>query len=288
MIRTGEPIVVDDAAADDRVAQPFIRSGVIGPAMFFPLGFEDAILGTLAVANGPGTPPFTADDVRAVETFAGQAAVAMRYGRARQDLQRLAVLEDRERIAKELHDGVIQSLFAVGMGLQAAAGLTVDPAVQERVESTVTEIDRVIRDLRNYIFGLRPGILADRQLGNALHRLSEEFAERTGIVAIAQIDPDVAQEVTDHAADLVQLTREALSNVGRHSGARTCRVSLGREGQEAVLEIDDDGHGFDPSAVSAEGQGLMNLRDRVNALGGRVEILSDPDEGTTVRARFPL
>ena len=143
-------------------------------------------------------------------------------------------------------------------------------------------------DLRNYIFGLRPGILADRQLGNALHRLSEEFAERTGIVAIAQIDPDVAQEVTDHAADLVQLTREALSNVGRHSGARTCRVSLGREGQEAVLEIDDDGHGFDPSAVSAEGQGLMNLRDRVNALGGRVEILSDPDEGTTVRARFPL
>jgi signal transduction histidine kinase len=287
VIRTGKAVVLEDSAADERVAQPFIRSGAVGPAMFVPLGSEDSILGTLTVANDPGTPAFTEDDVRAVEMFAGQAAVAMRYGAARQELQRLAVLEDRERIAKELHDGVIQSLFAVGMGLQGAAQLTSDPVVGERIESTVTEIDRVIRDLRNYIFGLRPGILADRQLGTALKRLADEFAERTGIVTIAQIDPDVAQQVTHRAVDLVQLAREALSNVGRHSGASTCRVSLRREGDEAVLEIDDDGLGFDPAAVRT-GQGVPNLRARAETLGGRLDISSVADDGVTVRARFPL
>ena len=158
------------------------------------------------------------------------------------------MLEDRERIAKELHDGAIQALFAVGMGLQGSALLAGDDDLRGRIQHAVEELDRVIRDLRNYIFGLRPGILADRQLDQALQGLVEEFGQRTGVVAVAEIDPAVAAELSGQAGDVVQLAREALSNVSRHAQAATCRVSLYRDQDGAVLEVDDDGRGFDPAA----------------------------------------
>jgi signal transduction histidine kinase len=222
-----------------------------------------------------------------VETFAEQAAVALEYARLQRELHRLAVLEDRERIAKELHDGAIQSLFAVGMGLQGAALLAGDDDLRARIQHAVEELDRVIRDLRNYIFGLRPGILADRQLDQALQGLVEEFQQRSGVVAVAEIDPGVAAELSGQAADLVQLAREALSNVSRHAQATTCRVSLYRDHDAAVLEVDDDGRGFDPSQTTGAGQGLRNLQERATALGGRAEIHSTTGEGTRVRVTIP-
>ena len=105
----------------------------------------------------------------------------------------------------------------------------------------------VIRDLRNYIFGLRPGILADRHLGQALEELAGELQERTGVLTVTQVDPQAAAELAGRAADVVQLAREALSNVSRHARATTCRVSLYHQGDSAVLEVDDDGRGFDPA-----------------------------------------
>ena len=197
------------------------------------------------------------------------------------------LFRSRERIARDLHDGVIQSLFAVGMGLQGAAMLTEDAGLAERIEGAATEIDRAIRDLRNYIFGLRPGALADRQLDEALRGIAKEFEERTGVITVVDVDAYVASELSSAAADLVQLTREALSNVGRHAEAATCRVSLRREGDAAVLEVDDDGKGFDPSAGSA-GMGLPNLRDRARALGGELTLDAAPGRGTLVRVAIPL
>src|SRR5207247_347186 len=135
--------------------------------------------------------------------------------------------EDRERIAKELHDGVIQALFAVGMNLQATEAKAGDPeAVRARISGAVDSIDVAIRDLRNYIFGLRPGILADRQLDQALHQLADEFQEKSGVVTAVEIDERVAAQFGNSATQLVQVTREALSNVARHAQATTCRVSL--------------------------------------------------------------
>jgi signal transduction histidine kinase len=128
--------------------------------------------------------------VQLTETFAEQAAVAVEHARLQQELGRLAVLEDRERIAKELHDGVIQSLFAVGLGLQGSAMLARDPDLQRRIGGAVEELDRVIGDLRNYIFGLRPGILADRQLDQALRRLAEELERTAGVVTVVEVDDD--------------------------------------------------------------------------------------------------
>jgi len=286
VMRTGMVVVLADAGADDRVAQPVVRARA-GPAVFVPLAVRGRTLGTLTVANAAGGPLLRETEVQLVETFAEQAGVALEYARLQGELQRLAVLEDRERIAKELHDGAIQSLFAVGMGLQGSALLASDSELRDRIQNAVEELDRVIRDLRNYIFGLRPGILADRQLDQAIQGLVEEFQRRTGVVAIAEVDPAVAADLGGRAADVIQLAREALSNVSRHAQAVTCRVSLYRDEHGGVLEIDDDGRGFDPAAATGTGQGLRNLRERAEGLGGRAEIHSTPGEGTRIRVTLP-
>jgi signal transduction histidine kinase len=287
VIRSGQPAVLADASKSDRTYPPMIALGNMGPMVLVPLVLRGRPFGTLTVANPVGGAAFDEEAVRLVETFADQASVALEYGRAQRELSRLSVLDERERIGRELHDGVIQSLFSVGMGLQATAARSHDPEVESRVEAAVAEIDRAIRDLRNYIFGLRPGILADRQLEQALQDLAREFQEKSGVTTVTDIDAGVAAELAPRAADLVQVTREALSNVGRHAQATTCRVSLHRDGELAVLEIDDDGQGFDAS-IPQTGHGLRNLKDRGTAIGGRVTIESKAGEGTTVRIAIPI
>jgi GAF domain-containing protein len=261
--------------------------GLVGPAVAVPLRAADRPFGALVVLRSAGRSPFTGQDVELVKTFAGQAAIAFEYSRAQSELRRLAVLEDRERIATELHDGAIQALFAVGMRLQGAASLAADAEQRGRIETAIGEIDRTIRDLRNYIFGLRPGVLADRHLDQALRQLVGDFQQRTGVTTVADIDPSVAAELGPRAGDVVQLIHEALSNVSRHAGAATCRVSLHARGDAKVLlEIDDDGVGFDPAKVQA-GQGLGNLGARAGRLGGELELVSRRGEGTTVRVILP-
>ncbi|HEX6230926.1 MAG TPA: GAF domain-containing sensor histidine kinase, partial [Actinomycetota bacterium] len=287
VVNSGEPIVCRNAAAEERAFQPVVRAGRMGPAVIVPLSSQGKAFGTLTAANETGGRVFGDEEVRLLQAFADQAALALEYARAQQEVERLAVLEDRERIARELHDGVIQALFAVGMGLQGAALGSADQALTERIEGAVAELDRVIRDLRNYIFGLRPGILADRQLDKALRALVEEFQSKSGVVTIVDIDEEIASVLSTMAADIVQLTREALSNVGRHAEAATCRVSLRHRDGTAILEVDDDGRGFDP-ATTQRGDGLMNLEQRAEALGGTTSITSAPAEGTTVRIELPV
>jgi signal transduction histidine kinase len=287
VVQTGRAMVVHDPKHDDRVFPQLVEAAEIGPAIVVPLTARGRAFGTLAAAREPGRRAFDDDSVHLLKSFADQAAVALEYARVQAEVERLVVLEDRERIAKELHDGVIQALFAVGMGLQGTALMSGDGELTTRIEGAVGELDRVIRDLRNYIFGLRPGILADRELGKALRSLVEEFQSKSGVVTIIELDESVAAELASKASDLVQLTREALSNVGRHADAATCRVSLVQRDGLAVLEIDDDGTGFD-AATAHRGEGLTNLKQRAESLGGTASIESTPAQGTTVRIRLPL
>jgi len=251
------------------------------------------VFGNIYLTEKQGAERFDEDDEAAVVVLAAQAGVAIENARlysemerAQHELRRLEILEDRERIAKELHDGVIQSLFAVGMGLQGTAAMAHDAELSRRIENAVEEVDRTIRDLRNYIFGLRPGILADRELDKALRELASEFETRTSIVTAVNVDETVAAELASVASDVVQLTREALSNVAKHAQAKTCSVSLFRSEGAAVLEIDDDGVGFD-TGRDHDGMGLANLRGRVEGMEGRMSIESVTGEGTTVRVSLP-
>jgi signal transduction histidine kinase len=287
VIRTGKPLVFEDASAQRNAYPPIIRRAGIGPAIFVPLRVRDRTTGALMVANQKGGRGFEEGTVRLVETFANQASVAIEYGRAQADQRRLGLMEERERIAKELHDGIIQSLFAVGMKLQSTALMAASAEISDRVESAVTELDRVIRDLRNYIFGLRPGILADRQLDQALRVLAEEVQEGAAVTVVVDIAPEAASAMSPHSHEIVQLTREALSNVVRHAGARHAWVSLSGDESAAVLTIEDDGAGFNTRAESP-GNGLRNMRDRAAGLKGRLKVTSRKGKGTRLRFTIPV
>jgi len=293
LIRERRPMRIPDIGADPRTHgfppnHPPMHSFLGAPVIALGLVF-----GNIYLTEKQGASEFSEEDEAALVVLAIQAGVAIENARlyaekelAQRELARLELLEERERIAKELHDGVIQSLFAVGMGLQGTAAMSPDEEIGRRLEGAVEEIDRAIRDLRNYIFGLRPGILADRQLGQALEELGHEFSDRSGVLTVVDIDGSVAAELAGLAGDLIQVVREALSNVGRHADATSVRVTLRRIDTGAELEIDDDGAGFDVD--SPAGMGLANLRDRVQAIGGELVLESIPGQGTTVRARLPL
>jgi len=287
VIRTGKPLMLEDATTARTAYAPIVSAAHIGPAMVLPLRVSGQVRGTLVVANQKGGKAFEGPTMRLVETFADQASVAIEYGRAQADRRRLGVMEERERIAKELHDGIIQSLFAVGMKLQATALMSGSAEVTLRVEGAVTELDRVIRDLRNYIFGLRPGILADRQLDQALRVLGEEVQERSRVAVGVDVEPEAASAMSPHSHEIVQLTREALSNVVRHAGASHAWVGLARNGSAAVLTIEDDGVGFNTRGGSS-GNGLRNMRERAVALGGGLKISSRKGKGTRLRIDIPL
>ncbi len=287
-IASGNGAVIGDAAADPRAYARKVEVMGIGPLIVTPLAARGHAFGILEVSRRRGGDTFEREDLERVAAFAGQASIALEYARAQRELRRLAVMDDRERIARELHDGAIQSLFAVGMDLQATALRAPDQTVKVRLQESVDRIDVVIRDLRNYIFGLRPNILEERTLEQSLEQLSIEFEERSGIATVSEIDSRVAQQIGSVAGDLVQIAREALSNVGRHSNATTCRIALQWTNGEAVLEIADDGVGFEPSKVAGSGQGLRDIRERTSSLGGDVEIVSTPGAGTEVRIRVPV
>ncbi|MDH4111352.1 MAG: GAF domain-containing sensor histidine kinase [Actinomycetota bacterium] len=294
LIRERRPMRIPEIGADPRSAGFPPNHPPMHSFLGAPVKALGQIFGNIYLTEKQDAAEFTEDDEQALVVLATQAGVAIENARLyeetrrhQEELARLELLEERERIAKELHDGVIQALFAVGMGLQGTAAMTSDAEIARRIENATEEVDRAIRDLRNYIFGLRPGILADRQLGQALQQLAAEFQERTDVLTIVDVDGAVAAELASRAADVVQLVREALSNVGRHADATSCRVSLRRSDGGAELEIDDDGRGFDPATPSS-GMGMGNLRARISSLGGELSIESVAGEGTTIIALLPL
>jgi signal transduction histidine kinase len=252
------------------------------------LTIRDRTLGGLGVARPAGSPPFSRADVQVAKTFAAQASVALELSQVRDELRHLAVVQERERIAREMHDGVIQSLFGLGMSLQGVvSSTTLPPAVSERLNVTVDGIDAAIRDLRNYIFGLRPGLLANRELEAALRHIVAEVRANADLQVDVVIDPVAAGLLSDRAPDIVQVAREALSNVRRHAHASAARVVLSCAGERVMLEVVDNGHGLGASA--RRGMGLDNMRTRAIALGGELLVGPGPHQrGTAVKLAIPL
>src|SRR5256886_8466390 len=288
IIDTGQPAVVDGSSGPGAPATPVLDAADAGPALVVPLASGERRFGTLGLANARGGRRFGEQELQLLQLFATQAAMAIDYTRAREELRRLAVLDDRERIGRELHDGAIQALFSVGMGLQGLAMLTPDAGIRERLEDAVGQIDDVIRDLRNYIFGLRPRLAADRHPDQALRDLAQRVRAQHDVACAVDIDHTVASRLTGRAADILQFTREALANVGRHAAAATCRVSLRQDADGAVLEVEDDGRGFVLADDRGQGWGLRNLEERAAAVGGELQIESGPRQGTGGRRTGPL
>ncbi|MFN2606545.1 MAG: GAF domain-containing protein [Acidimicrobiales bacterium] len=289
VIRARRPLVLADSPNDGMHSRQITGMDGFGPALVVPMIVGDRVFGTFAALNYAGAEAFSAEDLLLVQAFAAGAAMALEHEQVQSELDRLRLLEERERIAMELHDGVVQALFVVGLSLQEAESV-VDDADQMRVRlgRAIDSIDGAIRDLRDYIFGLRPADLADLHLERALRQVTENI-ERSGRVSTTvEFDARAASTLASDSANIIQAAREALSNAVKHSGGDRVGLRFVAVGDEVMLEISDNGHGFDVDAVKGKGHGLMNLRTRAVDLGGVLEIDSSVDAGTRVRIRVPI
>ncbi|WP_374984467.1 GAF domain-containing protein [Streptomyces fradiae] len=284
----GAPVATAGLADDDRYDTGDGRFERFGPAVAVPLGTEaHDTRGVLLLARPRGEALFTEGELQPLLAFAGQAALALELAQRRTDAEQLALLEDRDRIARDLHDLAIQRLFATGMTLQSAARLVAHEGAAERVTRAVADLDETIKIIRSTIFGLRareedtgPSLRARvaRAVGETAHTLG--FPPRLSMEGL--LDTDVPPGVADHV--MAALT-ETLSNAARHAHATRVEVSLQATADEVVLTVTDNGRGIPEGGRRS---GLRNLEERALGVGGTLEIGSPAGGGSRLVWRAPI
>lgn len=290
LLRQDQPIRIESIDGDKRSAGFCTNHPKMTTFLGVPIISKGQTLGTLYLCDRLDNQPFTEDDEQMISLLAAHAAIAIENATLSDQLRRLAVIEERDRISMELHDGIIQSIYAIGIKLELTR-LTLPNSSQE-VENQISgvnqDLNRVIEDLRGYIRNLRVGV----ELSISLREQMEEIVVRFKEVSQARIVVDIARSFAqlneDRLHALIQITREALSNIARHATNATEVYLDLHETEEAItLVISDNGQGFDPGIVR-QGIGLHNIRKRVKQLGGSVEIVSKPGRGATVTVTLPF
>lgn len=286
VLKSGEPIVSPDAVADERTQLSFDLRHEIGPLAVLPLGGSGGTRGVLAVGRFEGRVPFAPMVVEALQGFAAQASVALELAEHRMDAARFAVLRDRERIARDLHDLAVQRLYATGLGLLSLRR-DLDGDHAQRVGQAVDEIDETIALIRTTVHRLQPGAARTRQ-EDLRTRVITEVDVATGPLGYSPqlrfdgpVDSAVPSDVAEH---LVAVLREGLSNVARHAHARSVAVRLAVS-DDVVLTVVDDGVGI-PGDVPQSG--LRNLARRATELGGALGVGPGEAGGTRLEWRVPL
>jgi len=257
-----------------------------------PILYKGRPLGQLYLTEKEGGAEFTEADEEVIMLFANQAAVAIENARLYERVKSLAVLEDRERIARDLHDSTIQSIYAVCLNLENTAHMLEDapPEVRERLNYAVDKLNEIIRDIRAFIFHLRPPTPPGEGLAQALENLVTELRVNAHMDVEVRVQEGIDRLLTpEQTAAIVQIAREGLINVVKHARARTVTVHAGVANGLFTLRIEDDGVGFDPRAPrEAARQGLRNMHARALSLQGALEVDSRPGWGTRLTLRVPV
>jgi signal transduction histidine kinase len=286
VLATGEPVTVEEFSQDERVAQVARERMTLGPAVIFPLGGPGNVRGVLTVGRRPGSMRLTSAAVEMVGSFAAQAGVALELADARRDAEQITVLQDRERIARDLHDLVIQRLYATGMSLQGAMPLISRPEAADRVSRAVDALDDTIGDIRSAIFALQAR--HDVKHATLRERILEVLDEMTGLLGFApslSLTGDLGEHVPEEiAGHMLGALRESLSNAARHAGASRVEVIVDGEA-DLVLVVRDDGVGLRDITRRS---GLANLADRAEQLGGTLKVGSADGGGTELLWQVPL
>ncbi|HEY8372997.1 MAG TPA: GAF domain-containing sensor histidine kinase [Pseudonocardiaceae bacterium] len=291
--RSGVPVAVEDLTGDPRTAPfvpPLLRG--YGPFAVVPFGTRERRLGALAVYRRRGGPPFTPVMVDLLTSFAAQAGLAMVVAEGANARQRVAVYQERERIARDLHDVIVQRLYAAGVQLELLERRLsgrLEPQDARRLGEALAQLDRTIAEVRATVRALT-SVDPDEEarapdLLDSVRAEVQTAGELLGVpprLEVAGEVADVPVAVADHARAAL---REALSNVVRHSGARSVLVRLERDAAGLRLQVSDDGCGI-PPGVSR--RGLRHLEERAVAAGGRCTVESSPSTGTTVTWEVPL
>jgi signal transduction histidine kinase len=286
VVATGVAVSVEDFGSDERI-NPVARENMpLGRAVLLPLGAPGNVRGVLTLGRDRGSPPLTHQELEMVATFAAQAGIALELAEHRHDSERLAVLQDRDRIARDLHDLVIQRLYATGMSLQGAVPLITRPEVGDRVGSAVDALDETIREIRSAIFSLQSHSDVRRHgLRTKILEVVEEMTVPLGFAPslrlVGPLDEKVPPEAGEH---LLGALREALSNAARHAAASKVEVSV-ECGSGLVLHVRDNGRGL---GASTRRSGLANLAERASGLGGVLRVGPGENGGTELEWRVSL
>ncbi|WP_245795792.1 sensor histidine kinase [Actinacidiphila alni] len=284
----GHPITTTEIAKDPRVTAGPPRWDALGPAVAVPMVTDATVRGVLLLAREDGSPPFTDAESAPLLTFAAQAALALELAEQRRGAEQLALLEDRDRIARDLHDLAIQRLFATGMTLQSTVRFVQRPEASERLLRAVDDLDETIKIIRSTIFGLRshdPGRAAQSlrvRASTAVADAARTLGFTPAVRMEGLIDTDVPADV---AEDTVAVLVEALSNIARHARAGSAEVSLAVGGGTLTVTVDDDGVGI-PSGDGRR-SGLRNLAERAERHGGTLTVTESAPGGTRLTWRVP-
>lgn len=281
VFKSGEPLITDEFRYP---IQAFTDAGR-RPAIVMPLRARDEVVGVIAIARGTEQPPFDESYLDLVRDFATHAAIALVLAAAREDARQLAVLAERERIAHDLHDHVIQRLFAAGMDLQGTLARARSPEVADRLNRTLDDLQTIIEEIRTTIFALRSPAAVAGDFRHRIQRVIAELTENRDLVTTVRMDGPmtaVGAELAEHAE---AVTVEAVSNAVRHSGASRLTVQIG-VADMFTLDVIDNGRGI--ASGNTRRSGLANMTRRAEQLGGSCEISSPPGGGTRVHWTAPL
>jgi signal transduction histidine kinase len=252
-----------------------------------PIAVRGKVFGNLYLCDKHGGDVFTDVDEELAVGLASAAGIAIENARLHARVADLATLDDRERIARDLHDTVIQRMFAIGLGLQATLRFVSDPTAVTRITSAIDELDTTVRDVRAAIFELHTSRAPGRSVRQELFELCAESARGLGFEPVVRFDGPIDTAVQEAAADeLFAVTREALTNVAKHARARTAEIRVEVRDSRLSVRVTDDGVGFEPGIGA--GRGVTNLEARAARLGGTFEISRAEQGGTDLRWSIPL
>ena len=287
---TRKPVVSTDLANDVR----FLREAVVKAGFHqiacIPMLSGENLMGVMSVAT-LGTEPIDDRNVEMMAAVGNWAGLAIENARLHANARRLAILEERERIGMDLHDGIIQSIYGVGLSLESAMhSVEEEPEdAKKRVQHAIDGLNQAIRDLRSYILDLRPRQLGNDGLMSGIKRLAAEYRANTfAEVGITEPEYDLKELPQGHVLTLFHICQEALANSAKHAKAKKVQIAVWTTDERVLMEINDDGEGFDMESMNANiGHGLANMLTRARAMGGDVEISSVISEGTTILAWVP-
>ena len=293
VLASGEPVTSADFAADERAAAA-ARGAMsqIGPAIVFPLGVPGNVRGVLTIGRRHGAPAFPQPLADVVASFAAQAGIALELAASRAEAERLSLYEDRDRIARDLHDLVIQRLYATGMSLEGTMSMITRPEVASRITNAVDAMDETIKEIRGAIFALQARDTADRaDLRSDIVDLVEEMTPLLGFAPSLRLGAGLAGQIKPEAAEQALATlREALSNAARHAAATVVEVTVDLDADGMLtVQVTDNGIG-----IPADGRrsGLTNMASRAEKLGGDLQLgpadPGAPSPGTRLEWRVPV
>ena len=253
-----------------------------------PIAVRGEVFGNLYLCDKASGETFTDVDQELVVSLAVAAGIAIENARLHSRVAEFATLEDRERIARDLHDTVIQRLFAIGLGLQASVRLITDPKALDRVTTAIDDLDITVREVRAAIFELHSARLPGRSVRQEFLALCAEASRGLGFEPVVRFDGPIDTAVDESLADdLFAVAREALSNVARHAHAASVEVSIDVRGGSLTVHVTDDGVGIDPDH-STGGRGVTNLQTRAANAGGSLTITPRAGGGTRVVWSVPI